>query len=61
MALGEFYGINPITANLELLARFFEKYPIYADKTFLAVKVCMSFCTSHPLSLTPVPGRYASR
>ena len=35
---GEFYGINPPTANLELVARFFEKYPTYADKAFLSVK-----------------------
>lgn len=35
---GEFYGINPVTANLELVARFFEKYPDYADKAFLSVK-----------------------
>ncbi|KZT11238.1 aldo/keto reductase [Laetiporus sulphureus 93-53] len=35
---GEFYGPNFSTANLELLARFFEKYPEYADKTFLSVK-----------------------
>lgn len=26
------------TANLKLLARFFEKYPGYADRTFLSVK-----------------------
>ena len=26
------------TANLDLLARFFEKYPGYADRTFLSVK-----------------------
>lgn len=37
--IGEFYGINPPEANLELLARFFEKYPSYADKAFLSVKV----------------------
>jgi pyridoxine 4-dehydrogenase len=37
---GEFYGINPRTANLELVARFFEKYPEYKDKAFLSVKVC---------------------
>ena len=35
---GQFYGPNLSTANLELLGRFFEKYPDYADKTFLAVK-----------------------
>ncbi|KAI0945146.1 hypothetical protein AcV7_001762 [Taiwanofungus camphoratus] len=35
---GEFYGPNLSTANLELLARFFTKYPDYADKTFLSVK-----------------------
>ncbi|EIW74168.1 aldo keto reductase [Coniophora puteana RWD-64-598 SS2] len=27
-----------ITANLEMLSRFFEKYPDYADRTFLSVK-----------------------
>ena len=26
------------TANLDLLARFFDKYPGYADRTFLSVK-----------------------
>jgi pyridoxine 4-dehydrogenase len=26
------------TANLELLARFFDKYPGYAERTFLSVK-----------------------
>ena len=26
------------TANLDLLARFFDKYPEYADRTFLSVK-----------------------
>ncbi|KAA1476979.1 aldo/keto reductase [Dentipellis sp. KUC8613] len=35
---GEFYGFNPRQANLELVARFFEKYPEYADKAFLSVK-----------------------
>lgn len=40
---GEFYGINPPTANLELVARFFEKYPEYVDKAFLSVKVCLLF------------------
>jgi hypothetical protein len=37
--LGEFYGQNLATTNLEIIARFFEKYPDYADKTFLSVKV----------------------
>ena len=36
---GEFYGVKPVTANLELVSRFFEKYPTYADKAFLSVKV----------------------
>ncbi|KAF9790382.1 aldo/keto reductase [Thelephora terrestris] len=35
---GEFYGNNLTEANLDLLASFFEKYPGYADKTFLSVK-----------------------
>jgi len=34
----EFYGPGLSTANLELLARFFDKYPEYADRTFLSVK-----------------------
>lgn len=35
---GEFYGQGFGTGNLELVARFFEKYPEYADRTFLSVK-----------------------
>jgi len=35
---GEFYGHNPRTANLELIARFFTKYPELADRCFLSVK-----------------------
>lgn len=36
---GEFYGQAPeVTTNLDLIARFFEKYPGYADKAFLSVK-----------------------
>ncbi|KAI9460517.1 NADP-dependent oxidoreductase domain-containing protein, partial [Lactarius psammicola] len=34
----EFYGQGFSTTNLELLARFFDKYPDYADRTFLSVK-----------------------
>ena len=37
--IGEFYGPDGSPANLELLARFFKKYPEYANKTFLSVKV----------------------
>jgi len=35
---GEFYGFNPRTANLELVAKFFTKYPELADRCFLSVK-----------------------
>ncbi|KAH9994619.1 aldo/keto reductase [Russula vinacea] len=35
---GEFYGLDFPSANLELLARFFERYPSYVDKAFLSVK-----------------------
>jgi len=35
---GEFYDNNFSTSNLDLVAAFFEKYPDYADKTFLSVK-----------------------
>lgn len=35
----DFYGFNPRTANLELIARFFTKYPELADRVFLSVKV----------------------
>jgi pyridoxine 4-dehydrogenase len=38
---GEFYGTLPhdATTNLELLNRFFTKYPEHAERTFLSVKV----------------------
>ena len=35
---GEYYGAGLTTANLELISRFFEKYPEYADRSFLSVK-----------------------
>ncbi|KAL5641116.1 hypothetical protein ACGC1H_001561 [Rhizoctonia solani] len=36
---GEFYGTaSNINANLDLLNRFFTKYPQYAERTFLSVK-----------------------
>jgi len=38
MNSGEFYATGFGTGNLELVARFFDKYPEYADKTFLSVK-----------------------
>ncbi|KAJ7236187.1 aldo/keto reductase [Mycena rebaudengoi] len=34
----EFYAMDLGTLNLELLSRFYAKYPEYADKTFLSVK-----------------------
>ncbi|KAI0044496.1 aldo/keto reductase [Auriscalpium vulgare] len=34
----EFYAQDLSTLNLELVARFFEKYPSYVDKAFLSVK-----------------------
>ncbi|KAH8830903.1 aldo/keto reductase [Flagelloscypha sp. PMI_526] len=34
----EFYGMGLSTLNLELVSRFFEKYPDYRDKAFLSVK-----------------------
>ncbi|KAF8610055.1 aldo keto reductase [Ceratobasidium sp. AG-I] len=37
LSSAEFYGLPPNrTANLELLNRFFTKYPEYAERTFLA-------------------------
>ena len=40
--LADFYGEGRSTGNLELLARFYDKYPDYVDKTFLSVKVNVS-------------------
>lgn len=36
--IGEFYARDSGTGNLEMLSRFFAKYPDYAEKTFLSVK-----------------------
>ncbi|KAJ6487963.1 aldo/keto reductase [Mycena sanguinolenta] len=38
---GEFYSKTWGPENLDLLSRFFAKYPEYADKTFLSVKGAM--------------------
>lgn len=48
---GEFYANDLGTGNLELLARFFDKYPSYADKTFLSVKVRREKCLVVPHDL----------
>ncbi|KZT20723.1 aldo/keto reductase [Neolentinus lepideus HHB14362 ss-1] len=45
---GEFYGPNLSTANLEMLARFFTKYPDYADRTFLSVKGGLKYRSFEP-------------
>nr|BAA13866.1 unnamed protein product [Schizosaccharomyces pombe]BAA34350.1 pyridoxal reductase [Schizosaccharomyces pombe] len=42
---GEFYGVDPPTSNLDLLARYFEKYPENANKVFLSVKGGLDFKT----------------
>jgi hypothetical protein len=39
LPVGEFYAQDRGTGNLEMLSRFFEKYPEYADRAFLSVKV----------------------
>jgi pyridoxine 4-dehydrogenase len=36
----EFYDNNRSITNIDLISAFFEKYPDYADKVFLSVKVC---------------------
>ncbi|KAF8317880.1 Aldo/keto reductase [Clavulina sp. PMI_390] len=48
----EFYGRDPPTACLELLARFFAKYPNYADRCLLAIKGAYNPATHTP-DLTP--------
>jgi pyridoxine 4-dehydrogenase len=46
----DFYGPGLGVGNLELVSRFFEKYPEYTDRAFLSVKVRRSarraVCTS---------------
>ncbi len=46
--VGEFYGQGATPTNLELVARFFEKYPSYADRTFLSVKGGSKFHSLEP-------------
>lgn len=45
-SIAEFYAQDIGPANLEMLSRFFEKYPDYADKTFLSVKVRFTLAAS---------------
>lgn len=51
---GEFYGgPKHYTANLELLSRFFAKYPELADRTFLSVKGGTSATEIHIVDSSP--------
>ncbi|KAH9921539.1 aldo/keto reductase [Epithele typhae] len=52
----DFYGEGHGIGNLELLARFYDKYPEYADRTFLSVKVETIFKTSVERSITALRG-----
>ncbi|KAF8423718.1 NADP-dependent oxidoreductase domain-containing protein [Boletus edulis BED1] len=45
---GEFYGHNLSTANLELIAEFFEGYPDYAERAFLSVKGGLKYMSTEP-------------
>ncbi|THV04032.1 aldo/keto reductase [Dendrothele bispora CBS 962.96] len=45
---GDFYAYDWGTANLEMLSRFFAKYPEYADKIFLSVKGGVNPTTHKP-------------
>ena len=58
----QFYGQGWTTANLELLSRFYEKYPEYADRTFLMVKVSplVIYHLCHDIDRPP-PGSVQSR
>ncbi|KAG6377178.1 NADP-dependent oxidoreductase domain-containing protein [Boletus reticuloceps] len=46
---GEFYGHNLSTTNLEMIARFFEKYPEYVDRTFLSIEGGLTVGAGPPL------------
>ncbi|KAF8753964.1 Aldo kereductase [Rhizoctonia solani] len=55
---GEFYGKWPnVTANLELLNRFFTKYPEYAERTFLSVKASLTIGVTRIDSYDQYPTR----
>jgi len=45
---GELYGYTPREANLQLLNRFFIKYPEYRDRAFIAVKGGVNLETLRP-------------
>jgi len=44
----EFYGYTPREGNLQLLNRFFTKYPEYRDRAFIAVKGGVNLETLRP-------------
>ena len=46
-----FYSQSWGPENLELLARFYDKYPGYAEKTVLCVKVCICVVSIYCLFL----------
>ncbi|KAN0087975.1 NADP-dependent oxidoreductase domain containing protein [Tylopilus felleus] len=45
---GEFYGHDLSTANLDLIADFFETYPNYVERAFLSVKGGLKYMTAEP-------------
>jgi hypothetical protein len=57
--LGEFYAHDLKTGNLEMISRFFERYPDYADRAFLSVKVNHNAGSS--MACLPLPGRTQRR
>lgn len=54
MHTASFYSQTWGPENLELLARFYDKYPEYVEKTVLCVKVCLCFCVFLFLFSSPV-------